>query len=108
NGRAAEIEHRAAETRRAAAEMERRALEAEDEARLTPSERNDRKIARLVLSEAGGSAEALPLDRIKDVLGVADSTASERRKKAAELIARGYNPYQTGQDATAGRLAPVG
>lgn len=92
NRRAAEMEEAAAEARRRAAEMELRAVEMEDAAQLKPSERAARRVARLALAEAGGRAEALPLERIVEVLGVSTSTASERRREAAELLAAGYRP----------------
>lgn len=90
--RAAETERAAAAARRAAAGIELRAVEMEDAAQLKPSERAARKVARLALAEAGGHAEALPLERIAEVLGVSASTASERRREAAELLATGYRP----------------
>jgi hypothetical protein len=89
---AAEAEERAAEARRRAAEIERRAVEAEDELRLSPKERAVRRVARMVLAEAGGDAERLPLDRVAETLGVATGTASEYRKAAAALLADGYRP----------------
>ncbi|MFC7634688.1 DUF2637 domain-containing protein [Streptomyces thermogriseus] len=92
NRRAAEMEEAAAEARRRAAEIELRAVEMEDAAQLKPSERAARKVARMALAEAGGRAEALPLERIVEVLGVSTSTASERRREAAELLAAGYRP----------------
>lgn len=92
NRRAAEMEEAAAEARRRAAEIELRAVEMEDAAQLKPSERAARKVARMALAEAGGRADALPLERIVEVLGVSTSTASERRREAAELLAAGYRP----------------
>lgn len=89
---AAEARQRAAEARRRAAEVERRAVEAEDELRLSPKERAVRRVARMVLAEAGGDVERLPLDRVAETLGVATGTASEYRKAAAVLLADGYRP----------------
>jgi hypothetical protein len=89
---AAEIAERAAEARRRTAEIERAAVEAEDIAHLTPKERAVRRVARLVLTEAGGDAERLPLETVAAELGLSVSTASERRREAAELLASGYRP----------------
>lgn len=89
---AAAAERAAAETRLLVAGIERRAVEAEDEARLTPRERAVRKVARLALARTGGDVEALPLEDVADALGVSTSTASERRREAADLLATGYQP----------------
>jgi hypothetical protein len=89
---AAEAEQAAAEIRRRAAEINRRAVEDEDTAKLSPRERSARKVARMVLTDAGGDAEQLPLRAITETLGVVASTASEIRKEAAELLASGYRP----------------
>ncbi|CAL9478526.1 hypothetical protein SUDANB106_03011 [Streptomyces sp. enrichment culture] len=86
----------AAEARAHALEVERRAVEAEDELRLTPKERAVRRVARLVLAEAGGDIERLPLGRVAEALGVAESTASQYRAQAAELLAGGYRPESNG------------
>jgi hypothetical protein len=86
----------AAEARARALEVERRAVEAEDELRLTPKERAVRRVARMVLAEAGGDVERLPLDRIAETFGVAESTASQYRAQAAELLAGGYRPESNG------------
>ncbi|MCG3039194.1 DUF2637 domain-containing protein [Streptomyces sp. S1A] len=86
----------AAEARARALEVERRAVEAEDELRLTPKERAVRRVARMVLAEAGGDAERLPLGRVAEALGVAESTASQYRAQAAELLAGGYRPESNG------------
>ena len=90
---AAEARERAAETRLRVAEIERRAVEAEDVARLTPRQRAVRRVARMVLVQAGGDAERLPLEDIKHELKVSSpATASEYRQEAAELLADGYQP----------------
>lgn len=80
----------AVETRRRIAETEALAVEAEDHARLTPRERDARRVARMILTDAGGNADQVELAVIADALGVSVSTASERRREAAELIADGY------------------
>ncbi|MET7944379.1 DUF2637 domain-containing protein [Streptomyces sp. NPDC005302] len=80
----------AAETHHRAAETERLAVEAEHEARLKPTERDARRVARMILTDGAGDAEAIDLSTIASVLGVALSTASERRREAAQLIAEGY------------------
>lgn len=89
----AEAECRAAEIRLAAAEIERRAVEAEDIARLTPRQRAVRKVARMILGQAGGVTDRLPLADIQRELSVTSpGTASEYRTEAAELLAQGYRP----------------
>ncbi|MFI9788994.1 DUF2637 domain-containing protein [Kitasatospora sp. NPDC051984] len=92
--RAAETEQRAAELREQAALIELRAVELEDEAKLGVRERAARRLARVILGQYGGDAEAMPLEEVSSLLGLAESTASERRKEAAELIAVGYGPQQ--------------
>lgn len=87
---AAEAKQRAAEARARAAETELRAVEAEDAARLTPRERTARKVARMVLTQAGGQVDQLPLDAIAETFAVSTTTASEYRKEAGALIAGGY------------------
>ncbi|WP_369043469.1 DUF2637 domain-containing protein [Streptomyces sp. Midd1] len=82
----------AAETRLRIAETERLAVEAEHEARLKSTERDARKVARMILTDGAGDPEAIDLTTIATVLGVAISTASERRREAAQLIADGYQP----------------
>jgi hypothetical protein len=83
---------RAVETRALAAEAEVRAVEAEDAARLTPRERAARKVARMILADGNGNPEQVELTAIADALGVSVTTASERRKEAAELLSTGYTP----------------
>ncbi|MCQ4043877.1 DUF2637 domain-containing protein [Streptantibioticus rubrisoli] len=83
---------RAAETRARVAGMELRAVEAEDAARLTPRERAARKVARMILATGSSDPEAVELQTIADALGVSTTTASERRREAAELLADGYRP----------------
>lgn len=80
----------AAEARRRASEAETAALEAEDRAKLSPRERTIHKTARLILTEAGGVAEQLELQRVMDVFNVALGTASGYRAEAAQLISGGY------------------
>ncbi|MEU9438379.1 DUF2637 domain-containing protein [Streptomyces sp. NPDC048252] len=89
----AEAEYRAAEIRLAAAEIERAAVEAEDTARLTPRQRAVRKVARMILAQAGGVADRLPLADIQRELSVTSpGTASEYRAEATELLTQGYRP----------------
>ncbi|WP_329140958.1 DUF2637 domain-containing protein [Streptomyces sp. NBC_00670] len=91
--RAAEEARRAAaETRRRVAETEARAVVAEDYARLTPRERDARRVARMILAQGDGRPEAVELSAIAEALSVSVSTASERRREAAELLAAGYQP----------------
>ncbi|WP_078622997.1 DUF2637 domain-containing protein [Streptomyces prunicolor] len=76
--------------RRRVAEAEALAVEMEDHARLTPRERDARRVARMILTDGAGDPDAIQLDVIAGALGVSVSTASERRKEAADLIAGGY------------------
>jgi len=87
---AAEAENRAAEARARAAEMEARAVAMEDEAKLSPRERSARKVARMILATPSRTAEAVDLATIADALGVSQSTASEYRREATDLITAGY------------------
>ncbi|MGW7598134.1 DUF2637 domain-containing protein [Streptomyces antimycoticus] len=89
---AAEAREAAAETRRRAAGIELAAVEAEDLAQLKPSERGARKVARMILATGSADPEVIELTAIADALGVSVSTASERRKEAAALVANGYRP----------------
>ncbi|MDH6705325.1 hypothetical protein P3T27_002035 [Kitasatospora sp. MAA19] len=86
---------RAAEARQRAAEVELRAVEMEDEAKLTPSARATRKVARMILADGAGNPDAVDLQTIAETLGVSLATASGRRAEAAELLASGYNPGRT-------------
>ncbi|MFF5491534.1 DUF2637 domain-containing protein [Streptomyces virginiae] len=81
----------AEEDRAAAARAELAAVANEDTARLSERERNIRRVARLIIIEAGGDALRLPLARVEDVLGVANGTASGYRTEAAQLIKSGYD-----------------
>lgn len=91
--RAAQATKDAAEIREAAAEIERHAVEAEDIAKLTPRERAVRKVARLILTQAGGVADRLRLADIQSELAVSSpATASQYRAEAGELLAAGYRP----------------
>nr|BFD92054.1 hypothetical protein KitaXyl93_34140 [Kitasatospora sp. Xyl93] len=86
---------RAAEARHRAAEVELHAVEAEDEAKLTPSARATRRVARMILADGAGNPDAVDLQTIAETLGVSLATASGRRAEAAELLASGYNPGRT-------------
>lgn len=91
--RAAQAQKDAAEIREAAAEIERRAVEAEDHAKLTPRERAVRRVARMILTQADGVAEQLPLANIQRELAVSSpATASQYRIEAGDLLAGGYRP----------------
>ncbi|MFJ7250140.1 DUF2637 domain-containing protein [Kitasatospora sp. NPDC098652] len=74
---AALAELRAAEAREAAAE-------AEAKARLTPAEREARKVADWIEAEGEG---VVTLSYIERELGVSQTTASERRKRARQILA---------------------
>jgi hypothetical protein len=87
---AAEADQATAEARRRAAEAERRAVEVEDELNLSPRDRKVRKVARMILADAGGHADQLPLEAVMSACSVSQTTASEYRTAAADLIAGGY------------------
>ncbi|MGW6979634.1 DUF2637 domain-containing protein [Streptomyces sp. NPDC054932] len=89
---AAEADERASQARQRTAETELAAVEAEDAARLTPRERSVRRTARMILADANGVWEDLPLEVIAEATGVSGSTASDYRREAAELLASGYRP----------------
>ncbi|RPK77820.1 DUF2637 domain-containing protein [Streptomyces sp. ADI98-10] len=96
---AARRDQEAAQLRAEIARLERQAADDEDTARLQPRERAVRKVARMVLTAAGGS---LALYEIERALNVKESTASDYLKEARALIAAGYTPTQTnGQDHAA-------
>nr|WP_203605629.1 DUF2637 domain-containing protein [Streptomyces sp. SID8014] len=88
---AAEADKAEAEARRDTAEAERRTVEAEDELALSSRDRKIRRVARMILA-AGGSAENLPLDAVMAAYSVSQTTASEYRTAAAEVLAHGYAP----------------
>ncbi|MDX2295877.1 MULTISPECIES: DUF2637 domain-containing protein [Streptomyces] len=83
-----------------AARAEAAALEAEDTARLTPRERAERKVARLILAAhhalpadqrpASPDMYAVSLETVQEALGVSHTVAGQRRQAAADLIASGY------------------
>jgi hypothetical protein len=79
------------EDREAAARAELSALAAEDAANLTQRERNIRRVARMIYTEAGGEALRLPLARIEETFNVSNGTASGYRDEAARLVASGYD-----------------
>ncbi|MFD3715983.1 DUF2637 domain-containing protein [Streptomyces sp. NPDC058677] len=79
------------EDREAAARAELFALAAEDAANLTQRERNIRRVARMICTEADGQALRLPLARIEETFNVANGTASGYRDEAARLVASGYD-----------------
>ncbi|MFD8549781.1 DUF2637 domain-containing protein [Streptomyces sp. NPDC059649] len=89
--RKAAAELRAQEHRRAAAEAEEAAQAAEDLLRLTPRERRERRVARMIV--AAGAVDAVPLADIETELNVARTTAGEIRQAAANLLQTGaYQP----------------
>ncbi|NEE41813.1 DUF2637 domain-containing protein, partial [Streptomyces sp. SID7982] len=88
---AAAADRQAIEDREAAARAELSALAAEDAAGLTQRERNIRRTARMIATEAGGESLRLPLARIEEAFSVANGTASGYREEAARLLASGYD-----------------
>ncbi|MCX5207703.1 DUF2637 domain-containing protein [Streptomyces sp. NBC_00237] len=86
-----------AEDRAEAARAELAAQEAEDLARLSPRERAERRVARLILAAGGTTAdtvdalrERVSLEEVGELLGVGRTVAGERRQAAADLIKSGY------------------
>ncbi|MGA5873968.1 hypothetical protein [Streptomyces cinereoruber] len=98
--RQAEADRRTALAREAAARAELAAQEADDAARLTPRERGERQVARMILAAYRALPEderpaepemyAVSLDEIGSVLNVGRTAASERRQGAMDLIKAGY------------------
>ncbi|MDV5143238.1 DUF2637 domain-containing protein [Streptomyces sp. SBC-4] len=98
--RQAEADRRTALAREAAARAELAAQEADDAARLSPRERGERQVARMILAAHHALPEherpiepdmyAVTLEEIGSVLNVARTAASERRQAAADLIKNGY------------------
>lgn len=86
----------AARLREEAARIEAAAVEAEDYARLSARERNERRVARMLLEAAGVAdgvtLESVPLADIQAALGVGRTTASELRAAALTLLQNGYRP----------------
>ena len=74
---------KAAEDQVKAAAAELKAADLEAEARLTPVERDARKVADLIRAEG---LEAITLARIEEKLGVSQGTASGRRKRAVQIL----------------------
>ncbi|MEV7659885.1 DUF2637 domain-containing protein [Streptomyces anulatus] len=93
---AALIALEAARLHEEAARIEAAAVEAEDYARLSPRERNERRVARMLLEAAGAedgiTLEAVPLADIQSELGIGRTTASELRAAAFTLLQNGYRP----------------
>ncbi|MDX2565005.1 DUF2637 domain-containing protein [Streptomyces sp. TX20-6-3] len=98
--RQAEAEKRTALAREAVARAELAAQEADDAARLSPRERGERQVARMILAAHHALPEyerpiepdmyAVTLEDIGSALNVARTAASERRQAAADLIKSGY------------------
>ncbi|MCB5182867.1 DUF2637 domain-containing protein [Streptomyces antimicrobicus] len=89
--RAADIDRAAADAKRAAVDAENAALDAEAVMKLNPTDRAARLVARVVLRDFGGDAEAMPMETVQEVLGGAShGTAVKRRAEAAQWIADGY------------------
>lgn len=95
---AAQAEKAAADFRYEAAMTEARIQQAEDYARLTPRERSERQVARMLLAAgarpetAEQHIEAVPLTTVMEVLGVKQTAAGDIRKSAAALLEAGYRP----------------
>ncbi|MER5417256.1 DUF2637 domain-containing protein [Streptomyces virginiae] len=90
---AAEAARAAAAARYETAMVEARVQQAEDYARLTPRERSERQVARMILA-TGGDPEAVPLSTIMDVLNVKQTAAGDIRKAAVDKLDGGYRPTE--------------
>ncbi|MEU4352813.1 DUF2637 domain-containing protein [Streptomyces sp. NPDC023838] len=95
--RAAQREDDVARARARAAALEAAAEAADDYARLTPRQRNARRVARMLLAAhpadvapADIDPERVPLAEIQERLTVARTTAGEIRQEARQLITDGY------------------
>uniref|UniRef100_UPI002F9146E5 DUF2637 domain-containing protein n=1 Tax=Streptomyces virginiae TaxID=1961 RepID=UPI002F9146E5 len=99
NASAEELNRRATEAKAAAAEAELRATEADEMAALPKTQRDIRKVARMMLPKAGPNprarelqelTELVDLQTVMDLLALKQATASVRRAEAAQLIKDGY------------------
>ncbi|MFD4865281.1 DUF2637 domain-containing protein [Streptomyces sp. NPDC058412] len=90
---AAEAARAAAAARYETSMVEARVQQAEDYARLTPRERSERQVARMILA-AGGDPEAVPLSTIMDALNVKQTAAGDIRKAAVDKLDGGYRPTE--------------
>ncbi|MEW1701038.1 DUF2637 domain-containing protein [Streptomyces sp. NPDC091278] len=110
---AEELRRRTAITRAAAADAEAAAEAADDYARLTPRQRNARRVARLLLGARPGVPggqiphDAVPLRTIQDRLGVSQTIAGELRHEAADLLQTGYTGPLGDAEAAYEPAAPV-
>ncbi|WP_264483174.1 DUF2637 domain-containing protein [Streptomyces pinistramenti] len=94
--KAAEAALQAERDRAAAWQAECRAVAAEDYARLSPRERNERRIARMLLAAGADprepDAELVPLKDVMQELGLKQSAAGDIRAAAVQLLKDGYVP----------------
>ncbi|MFC8008471.1 DUF2637 domain-containing protein [Streptomyces olivaceus] len=90
--RTAGWEKATAQQRAETAALNLRASLAEEAAGLSDRERQERRVARMILAEADGEPLKMPTTVIEQRLGVANSTATGYRDAAGRLIASGYNP----------------
>ncbi|WP_331736924.1 DUF2637 domain-containing protein (plasmid) [Streptomyces canus] len=74
---------RIAEDREATAQAEAKAAELEAEARMTPVERDARRVAELIRERGDDN---LTLEQIGEFLGVSVTTAHDRRKRARRIL----------------------
>ncbi|WP_371793780.1 DUF2637 domain-containing protein [Streptomyces sp. NBC_01471] len=113
-GRLAKEERRVEADRQAAATaryetslIEARAQQAEDYARLSPRERSERLVARMLLAagvtpeQADKEMGAVQLSEIMDALNLGQSAASDIRKAAVGRLLDGYRPteFETAMDS---------
>ncbi|GAA3265452.1 DUF2637 domain-containing protein [Streptomyces lavendulae] len=94
----AEAEKAEAAARYEASLIEARAQQAEDYARLSPRERSERLVARMLLAagvdpaQAERQIEAVPLAQVMQALNIKQTAAGDIRKAAALLLESGYQP----------------
>ncbi|MEV7895338.1 DUF2637 domain-containing protein [Streptomyces cyaneofuscatus] len=100
----------AARLREEAARIEAAAVEAEDYARLSARERNERRVARMLLEAAGlaegVTLESVPLADIQAALGVGRTTASELRASSPHPAPERLPPHRLTR-TTRQRTAPM-
>ncbi|MFJ3084612.1 DUF2637 domain-containing protein [Streptomyces halstedii] len=89
----AEAELHIARLKEQTASLEAAAQRSEDYARLSPRERNERRVARMIQA-AGGDVDAVPLKDIMEELSIKQTAAGEVRAAAVELLKNGYQPDQ--------------
>ncbi|MFD6331652.1 hypothetical protein ACFWGI_19030 [Streptomyces niveus] len=102
---AARLDLVTAQLRADTARAEAAAEAADDYARLTPRQRSERRVARMLLAAQPNmpidklNHEVVPLTMVMERLDVSQSTASEIRKEAMALLLSGYGHQDSAVDA---------